>query len=274
MRTVRVALLAATSLGLVSLIQARPADACSCGDLGFTAPAVGTAGVPTNTTQIFLAASEVVPGASDVELVQGTTQTVVALTFVEDDSVNTVGTRYTLGAALDPSAPYYLRETGTAGPGVELFTTAAAADTTPPAAPTIANLAVTRTVYDPTDCGSSAITNIDGVVNAPDAVVLGMRVELAGATTTYYLPAATDPFEYLPRCNSVFSLPGDADVTFAFWSEDAAGNRSVEVSLQARVVEIDMTTPPLDDGGCSTGGGGASLGGALGLLALRRRRRC
>ena len=227
--------------------------------------------MPTNATQLFLDPVTLVPGATELELVQWNTQEVVTLTRVEADGIKTAAERFTIGGTLDANAPYYVRERGTEGPATALFTTAAAADTTAPAAPTVANLALTRTLYDPSDCGFTELSGVAGTVTAPDAVVLGVRLTIAGgAVTTYYLPANSDPFAFLGGCDSLVDLPAEADVAVAIWAEDAAGNTSTEVTAQARVAEIDMRTS--DDGGCSTGGGGAGI--ALGLLALRRRRRC
>jgi hypothetical protein len=261
----------ALGLGLAMLVHTRSADACSCGDLGFTAPAAGATDVPTNTDTLYLETQDLVPGATDFELVQWNTQTVVSLTVIEDESIRTAATRFAVGGALDPSAPYYIRERGAEGPATLLFTTGAASDTTPPAAPTLTDFAIRNELYPGSDCSTKA-TLVSGTVAAPDAVVVAARFDAAGVTRgTYYYPT-TDPWNFSSGCDTSIDLATNADVTITLWSEDAAGNRSPEVTAQARVSEVTIPVDGDDDGGgCAAGGTGA--GALLGVLALLRRRR-
>jgi hypothetical protein len=222
-------------------------------------PELGAVDVPPNISTLVWDELNHGPGLA---VVSSATGDEVELERIADDVDAGVVGRYRIVGSLLPSTSYSV-EFG--GDVVPYFTTAAADDTTPPPTPSLADFGINKGMGND-DCTPERL-DVRATTSLPEAALLGVRFTTVGRREqTYYVDPARGFASFGGGCRINVDVEVEADVTVAIWTEDIAGNRSEEAVATTRVDSYD------GEGGCSSGG--TSLGGALGLLALRRRRRC
>ncbi len=276
-----------------------PAEACSCDRAEIVEPGDGATGVPTNTRIVVKSTTYLNPDPGYV-LSSASGEVEIAAEIVSENGAYWI-TEITPVTPLAPStmytfiAPWPLEEL--------TFTTGDADDTVAPLAPTVGDLTLAMASYS--DEWSSSCGNTFNEVELPielpeDAVAAEIVVTVAGWTRRAVVLAEDLPYlsNWSDSCGISIALIPEETHYFEIRARDRAGNLSAPIRRETWALECPdipspdcivghlagpegcwdgyagcMELPPSNEGGgCSTSSP-ASLGAALALLGLRRRRR-
>jgi hypothetical protein len=271
------------------LLEARPAEACSCAsEPPVTSPANGAAGVPRNANIL------VRDAAGTVELREAETDAVVAMTATRRGSTY-VGVP---DAPLAANTTYRLTLEGTFGTSsTTTFSTSDAMDLEPPAFAGLTSLSPETMTYPISSCYNSCVEAGGGHISRlhlalsdipADAVLLTLQLSQAGVTGWREITLDRERPDYLgfTTCESRAPvLDPEGEYCARVIAYDIAGNRAgddVEVCTATKRcapkgfegADNDCTpsTACESEGGCQATRSPSWLALA-GLALLRRRRR-